>query len=748
MMMPSTRQIGLRGVVTLGALLGCIYPTWVLAQASPAEAVSKPDSAALEEIVVTAEHKSENIQDVPISVTAIMAQDLYKFDLPRIEDIALMTPSLTFNTGYGYAQQYIRGVGSSNVNNGLENAVSTYVDGAYQERSIAALNDLFDLDGIQVLKGPQGTLYGRNATGGAILVNTADPTHTESVSVAAEGGTEDHYLGEIVANLPISDTLALRIGVHAEGDGGYVRNLYDGNELGGRQSETERAKLLWTPTDNFTAKLGVEYNNTIDQNVNYSRIYPNNLINSVYQTDQNDDGPHASHYFNTNLNLLYDLGALSFQSITNYNSDNIKVISDVDASPLNIEAFNLNTGGQTITEDLQVSTNFPGWINGIAGVDYLHDRGIFNTILSGSLFPSAYFVDGQFPAGDNVVITESTSAFAEAYLTPIDQLKITIGGRGTYDWRSLSGIDNGSGVNILSGGALTQSGPSFYQSVHSDSFTPRFVVAYDIGSTNLYASYNKGYKAGGFAGPAFAPENVVAPETIKSYELGAKFVSSDHRLRLNGDAFYYDYNDIAVETNNPATGGQQEVNAGAARGYGVEFDGSWAVNEVFKLLGGADYLNARYTNFAKPAVFVPSGSAVVGQAGPCAAYVCESSVPTAAGTPLTRSPDFTAFLGTNIKTSIGNDWQANLNIIAKYSDKYYFNVLAGGPLGLDQQPAITIVNMTGSIGPNNDRYTIGFYINNLLNTKYYNYIDTAAPAGTFAQAARPITGGVRLTAKF
>jgi iron complex outermembrane receptor protein len=721
--------------------------------AQPAQTAQTTDQSAqgttIEEVVVTAERRSEDIQYVPIAVTAISEQQLQDFNLLRIDNIQLVTPSLTFTDGYGYAQQYIRGVGSANINNGLENAVSTYIDGAYQERAIEALGDNFDLQGVQVLKGPQGALYGRNATGGTILVNTVDPTHSESVSVIGEYGSEQHYLGELVANFPISDTLALRVGVHGTSDGGYVANLYDGEELGGRRSLTERAKLLWDPTDDFTAKLTFEHSDTSDRLSQYSSIYPPSTAvatQNIYLTDQNVDGPFEVHYTNANLNLRYTLGQISIESMTNYHYDNEAVITDVDFSPANLEDFNANTGGETFTESLQASTNYSGWINGIVGVDYLHDRGTYVAILGGTLFPTAYFVNGQLPDTSNVVVTESTSIFAEAYLTPIEKLKITIGGRGTWDTRNLSGTDNGSGVNILSGGALTQADPSFYQSNRSSRFTPRLVVAYDLGSTNVYASFNEGYKAGGYAGPAFAAENYVSPETIESGEVGAKFVSPDHSWRLNGDAFYYDYKNIAVETNNPATGGQQDINAGAARGYGVELDGSWAATQILTFLAGGDYLNARYTTFNDPTIFVPAGTVLPG--GPCAARVCETFAPTAAGTPLPRAPDFTAYVGADLKASISAGWQAKLNIIAKYSDKYYFNVLAGGPLGLDQQPSTTIVNMSGSVGPKDEHYTLGFYVNNLADQKYYGYIDTSAPGGTFAQAARPITVGVRLTAKF
>ena len=531
----------LRTSVCLGVFFvtGALFSTGALAQVSPADQAgsSAADTGATQDIVVTAQRRSENLKDVPIAITAVTperAKDLNIRDLPSLQ---LVTPGLSFTTGNDYAMVYIRGVGANFSNPGVENPVGVYVDGAYVPRSLGGNLDLFDTSSMQILKGPQGTLWGRNSTGGAILITTADPVFETTARAQGEIGNLGHREIESVVNVPLSETVAVRVSGRYIKEGGYITNLPDGSRFGWSNRSAIRAKVLFEPSDDFSAKLLVERDAGENSQQAYSQFLPNVFCLFCTNPGTGYTYPLADPYTTTlntfnngvgnrnrstwgNLQLKYTFGDFTLASVTSYNKNSSVLTSDFDYTSVQGLEFYIPSTSKVWNQSVTVTSDTGSMIDGMAGFEYLNEKSTYDIFLQTSLNPP--FSGPRPPANIN---TESYSLFGEVTLKPMDRLKIIAGGRYTHDSRFGSRVGEPN------------------QRLSFNSFVPRFVVSYDAGAFNIYASYNEGTKAGGFSSPA-VPLTTFRPERLKAFEAGVKFVSADRRVRANISAFHYNYNDL------------------------------------------------------------------------------------------------------------------------------------------------------------------------------------------------------------
>lgn len=704
--------------------------------------------AALPDIVVTAQRKSENAQKVPVALTVLSSDQLVQMNMKSVEAIQLATPGFIYNAGYGYAQNYIRGVGTDLPNLGLESAVGVYVDGVYLPRAVGGTFDLVDNASLQVLKGPQGTLYGRNATGGAILITTADPGDSFSLKASGEYGRFNHALGEMALNVPISDTLSARVATRYSQEDGYIHNLAGTGDLGQRKVFDIRGKLRWKATPDLTAILTLEHSYSLDGTGGaFAERYDYPICGfcaapgvparptGFYEVNLDHASALTNEANSANLRLIYSGDTFTVQTVTSYRHENYGTQEglDQDYTSLNVFNYRLDVKSKTFQQDLQVSSNFHSWIDFTVGASYLWDSGNETARLDGSAFDPLVTAFGSYPTAQNKIVTNSYSAYGELYLTPIERLKITAGGRFTRDKRSLSASNNDAAAAAL---APPGSPQSFQQKASFDSFTPRFVVAYDLDVVNLYASFNKGFKAGGFASPAFAPVNAVRPEKIDSYEVGAKFVSPDRRFNLNLAAFLYNYSDVQRSVVGPS-GVFIFQNAAKARGKGVELDGQFTPTSWFNLSAGVAYLAAKYRSFPGASISVPAaGGGLMASSTDLSGY------------PLSRAPKWTAYVTPSFHFELPGGWKARLNGVGRYTSAYDFYPGRGGPLGYNYQAKMFIANLTGGITTPDDRYDIGFYIDNLTNKKYaVQRADAQSAFGVVETVAKPRTYGVRFTVK-
>jgi iron complex outermembrane recepter protein len=746
------------------AIVCAVFLGWSLAigaetgsdqNTSPTAATNPND---LGELVVTAQRRVQNIEDVPIAVTAITPTAIENLDIRSVQNIQELTPDLVFDPSDGWPATYIRGVGTPLATPGLEAPVATYVDGAYLPRASGTLFQLLDPASVEVLRGPQGTLYGRNASGGAILLNTADPTHELGGYASQEYGNFNHRQSELVLNLPATDTLAFRFAARYYDQDGYLNNIPTTGALGSSEGYDVRGKVKWDPTGDFSAILGVEYSYDDSQRdpaqsgvatgplCFVCSAYGMTLPASGWNVSNDFPAPFVTYSRDVNLKLNYKEGDLAFQSITSFRNLFGTTTSDQDFSQLPIYVYDSGFGGKTFTQDLQVSSSFSGPVNFLAGLQYIHDNAQALASVYGSLFGIPYTV-GQpinrenLPSAFQTVITKSYAGFAEVYIKPIDRLTVTLGGRYSYDARDLSSTETPLGILIFTGG-LGQA--EYDESASFSKFTPRAVVSYDFDTVNLYASYTQGFKAGGFNTPAFTRQPQINPETIDSYEIGAKYVSPDRRVRLNVAAFHYIYDDLQVSVVDLATGGLSIVNAAKAKGDGVEAEWNYHPTDWLQVGAGGDYLDARYVSYDNAEVYTATPG-VPGSYGIPGGVVTTTA--DLGGTPLPRSPKYTAFLSETIEAPIGANFIGKLNAVARYTSEYNFDPDAGGSLQFDRQPTYTLTNVSGSVGPRAGAYEVGFYIDNLTNKLYY-YGRATEAQGPVNYPAPGRTYGLRVKVKF
>jgi len=745
---------GLRRLLA-AALIVTISPTpsgVVFAESPGAAATPASSGGELSEVVVTAQHRSEREEKVPISITALQASTIESLDIRTIDKLATVTPGLTFNTGYSWTQTYIRGIGVSTAPGvGLESPVAVYIDGAYLPRNVGVILDLLDPASVEVLKGPQGTLYGRNASGGAILLNTANPTHEFSFKGVAEGGNHGHEQVDAVVNLPVNDTLAFRIASRYRNEDGFLRNITTGEEVGGKQVADLRAKVLWKASSDLTALLALDYHYEYGHANASGRqdatppfcvgcaFGGQSATTGFYQVTEDLRRHDPGRSYNANLNLQYDFGNLAFKSITAYRDLTAQITDDSDHTSAPLFVYYATYGGKTFSEEAQVSSSYGGPINFLAGAQYIDDRAFDVARIYGAIFGLPY-VGATPPANANQgrqnIRTRSFAGYAELYIKPLDPLTITLGVRYSKDRREIDSIWNQYAVmNLDPGGPSTAlQRASFAKS------TPRAVIAYDTGPANLYASFTRGFKAGGFNSPAFGPQTTpIEPEVIDSYEVGAKFVSADHRTRVNAAAFRYNYNNVQVSIFTAST--QIIKNAGRARGNGVELDVSHRPADWLTLSGGGAYLDAKYVSYPNAAAYLlqrDAAGSIIGVA---------PGEEDLSNSPLPRAPKWSGYLSASLEAPLAHGWLGRLNTVIHYTSSYIFNPGAGGDLRTDIQGAYALMNLSGGVGPASGTYEVGFYIDNLTGRRYYE-TRAIGSLGIDAMPAAPRTYGARVTFRF
>lgn len=690
---------------------------------------SNDSSPGLQEIVVQAQRRSETQHDVPISVTAVTEERLTQLNINDLPALTQATPGLNSTMGINYQFTYIRGVGSAFQQPGREPAVATYIDGAYVERGYGTDFEILDSASVETLRGPQGTLWGRNATGGAILINTADPTFSTTGSTMAEIGNLDHELIQGVFNTPINDVLAARVAVRYRDDGGWVRNQPDGYMFGANNDWTVRGKLAFVPGPAFSAIFEYQYDSakrTQGANSEFlPAVYCSLCSQSAFTLPVTNPYTSVTNVLNggyggadrgnfTNLRMKYDAGPISLSSTTAYREMTDFAVFDGDYTEL--PGFNIAqwSGSHTFTQDVTAASSFHGMLNGIAGVSYLND-----TSQIAEDFYSTDTTPGGAPSVSNRVGTRSLSGFAEGTLEPLPGLKVSGGARWTEDRRYI-----------------------FDTHATFISTTPRAVVSYDTGPTNIYASYNKGFKSGGYSVPA-STALIFEPESIESYEIGAKYASSDRRLHVNLSVFHYLYTNIQTNTvDQTDPNAISRVQNANGLGTGGELEINWLPIDALNLYSGVSNVNAHYTRYASAGVQVPVYNGAGQPIG------MEPGTEDLSGQRLPQAAKWTAFVGSTLTEHFTDNWKWQLNAFVRYSSSYDFMPGGGGPLRTDMQPSYVTAKLSGMIMPDDEHFNVGFYIDNLTDKVYYDFRFTTAPFGGLQYVAKPRTFGLRAQYKF
>lgn len=601
--------------------------------AAPAE----PTAKRLDEVTVTARRREEPLQDLPVSVSAFSEAQLKDLQADDITGIQNFVPNLTLEQGdASNAVIFLRGIGQNDSLAFVESGVAVYVDDVFISRSQAAFLDTFDIERIEVLRGPQGTLYGRNSPGGAVkFISKAPPQNLEAY-LEVGGGRFDFFTAKGSVGGTLVDNLVRgKVAFSATEQDGFSRNSF----LGGRDGDTEsyalRGSLLFTPHDDLDVTFTADYKRS-RPDTSRSPVRVTDLVAFEDPFGAPDVptvfGPNEKHFVvETNANGLNHLTSYGFttkvdwrpspswtlESITAYREMEFNLTLDTDGSPLPVLDVALFQDQDQFSQELRASYDAGNGLTLTGGVFYFHDddltlSGFDLSAASVFGFPIVAFGFPTSQLADTKQDTDSIAVFAHATIDLTDRTNLELGLRYTRDEKtSKRRFENFFDPDLqvardfppfLSGAGVA--GPAFRGNKSWDAFTPRIALSYAISDDVMaYGSASRGFKSGGFDGRAnsefgFTP---FSPETVWTYEGGVKSSWLANRLTANAAYFYSRYRNLQVTSfgQDPDSGFFQSLftNAAAARIQGVELDVEALPLDSLTLNATLGYLDAEYRKF-------------------------------------------------------------------------------------------------------------------------------------------------------
>jgi iron complex outermembrane receptor protein len=683
----------------------------------------------LQEVVVTAQRRSERLQDVPISVAAFSAGDLAAAAITGISDLPNLTPGFVFGSQAGFAQPFLRGVGTVAIGPGIENPIAIYVDGVYYGASASGIMAFNNIQQVEVDKGPQGTLFGRNATGGLIQVTTKTPSDTFGGTISATygnyatAGTDFYVTGGVTSNLDAD----LAVHFQHQGDG-YGVNVLTGEAVGYTQDLAARNKWLLKTSDGTQLTLILDYGVTHFV-PNYTAAPGTSALgapaNPVSSQDLIGLFPPSgdTHQGGASLHIDQDFDDFRFISITAYR----RTVIDVDAAAQLTADPEFSIKNITYLDNEQLSQEFqvqslPGSRINWTGGTYLYDDDAGSTppsVTTGGLIaPLTYLAVYDHQKA------YSAALYGQATTEVAASTNLTVGLRYTVERRDFRGEETFG----FPGGA-SQIIPDAEKKIF-DKPTWRLALDHHFSSDVMgFVSYNRGFKSGGFNDALF-PTVEFSPETLDAYEIGEKATVFDRHLSLDSSAFLYNYKNIQA-FQYFENGDAFVYNAGAARLYGLDFDAKWKFTESFSLTAGVEGLHTNYTSFPTAAISTPAE-------GGGTAYTIGS----AKGNHLPFSPTATASLTADYLIPLATFGELNLSTTYSYSTGFF-----GEPDNRLHQAAYHVVNAQVAWESLSKLYDVRLWGRNMTNSEYASALGSQ-PNGDFAVFEPPRTYGVTVSRNF
>ena len=754
----------------------CLAPNVARAALSHAQATPSPTSTVgstvatsdpaaqqdggLEEIVVTAQRRDERLQDVPVAVSVVSGDFLVENQVRTLQDLGATVPGLvvTNSVNYGSAPLSIRGIGGANGGGNVfaDEPVAVYVDDAYVSRLRLSTADLIDIGGIEVLRGPQGTLYGRNSTAGAVLIRSAEPTADLSgrASIGYDSIDTFRVQGAISGALDTAGTLTARVAGGFSDRGGWGSNR-SGPQLNTGRDWQLRVFLRYRPTEALTVDLIGD--------VSYSRSEPGTIaisdISNLRDETSNPTGsntvfPYVAradldavrdnnrydlnfrNYSRTrgrNLTgrITYAFDAATLSSVTNYREWDQIGSQDSDGTGVNPPnpAF---VGGPPITnignnftraDDSQFSQELRLASNGESAFSWL--VGGYYFVENNRVDPVSITNNLAGPGGGGTLVTftadqttRNWAAFANASYALTDTLKLSLGGR--YSEESKRFFDtqlvtlirqfDPPGPALFTAGQVLLAPPVLDLRRKDKNFSPRVVLdCKATPDTLLYASYSKGFKSGGFN--VFRGNNpIFGPENIDAYEIGIK-TDLNSMVRVNASAFRYDYRDLQVRTPVPS-GGVGIESAAAARSQGIEVEATIAPMRGLRFDANASFLDAK---FQRGALSTVQAQSYVFGTNPAVGFE------NIAVNRLTRAPKFQFALNGRYGWDVGSTYKASVQGSLRHQSSVFF-------LETQQQSptfrerAWDEVDARIGFGDRAENWTVSVYVKNAFDDRHFSQV--------------------------
>ncbi|WP_334185506.1 TonB-dependent receptor [Novosphingobium sp.] len=587
-------------------------------QTSDAPSSARPEVA---DIIVTAERRSSSVQKIPLAITAVDGQDLRSRQINTVESLSTSVPNLNFSRYSGTAQVSLRGVAFDSITPGSEARTAAYLDGVYISRPTAQLTNLFDVSRIEVLRGPQGTLYGRNATAGAINVITNDPTTALSGYGLLSAGNYGYVQTEGAVSGPLSDTLSARLAFQTTDRNGFGTNISNGKDVDDERSRAVRGKLVFAPSNGMSFKLSADYSRRNDASggrhdfgAGNPSVTPRGLVlGAALPSDPRDYAGYQPSYFRELFGVSGELtlplaDQLTLTSLSAYRSTKTNLWTGVDGTTAELTRQQIYEKARQFSQEVRIVADFDR-LKLIGGGYYFHenDYGLTHVILDGaSTLPGPpgrqLGVTGTKYQGvqfGGTLITNAYAAFAQADIDITDKLSLTLGGRYSHEKKDVREYTNTDLASVYNPN-VTLTFPLTPNSTSASSFDPKVTLQYKFTPQILaYATFSRGFKSGGFALGSLTP--AFKPERLDDYEIGLKATLFDRRLRANFAAFYYDYGNLQVTKVNGTVVTTENAAAATIKGLEAEIRGS--VTDAFSLGLNASYLDARFDEYltAEPA---------------------------------------------------------------------------------------------------------------------------------------------------
>jgi iron complex outermembrane receptor protein len=777
-----SREVSNRHRALILSLLGCLAG-WPAAHADlPATADNSTESPSasaaagerqLWEVTVTANRREESSQRVPIEIASFTADAADKAGVEDLQSLAAYVPGLLFNRQANASIPFLRGVGNPVGESGDEPSVALYIDGVYIPSGSASFTSLTSIDRIEVEKGPQGTLFGRNATGGVVQVFTRTPSDKPELKITAGYGNYDTWSSDLYAGGRLTDGLLANVSVYwSDQADGWGRNITTGVPAFRFRDEGARIKFLWNESDRTTALLTLDFDKTVTQqglgfrafagtgSLDPAPPFPNGGFAGAagyYDPNENFNSNGNDRQYGAAVKIAHEFAWSDFVSISAYRDTRADYDLDEDSGPLPLVNVQITTPETTFTQELQLISRPGSRLSWIAGVYYFNDKAGFDPIhFTGLGFAPLPFVNSY-----GIQTTQSYAAYAQATSEIFRDTRFTAGARYTQDQRT-----ERAGA-VFGGGALVPA-PNSPQSKSWSSPTWRLALDHQVTPDVMaYVAYSRGFKAGLF-NPVVLPgspiDPPVNPETLDAYTAGVKSEYLQHRLRVNFEGFYYDYKNIQVEEVLSAV--SHITNAARATIKGIDLDISAVPVDRLLLTASFEAMRGTYDSFPDGTFFVynaaTGGNCTFTVATPPAPLPCVGATPPnydpatghwdLKGNHTIQTPPFSmSLLGQyEVPTAVG---VYDLSLSWTHTGNYYASAdngkgqIAPSSPNNDMQKLVDLLNASVGWTSKTRDLTARLWAKNLTNAHYWSYADEISFA-TFYSPAPPRTYGMTIAKHF
>ncbi len=770
-------------ILLAGSALAGSLPAPVFAQAA-ANAISAASAAvpaastadatrsdSTTNITVTAQRRAQKVQSVPIAITALGGTKLLDGNIQTANDVARFVPNLTGANGGGRVARpryFLRGVGVNDPSGNVVSPTGIYIDDVYYGDTAYQTFPVFDLDRIEVLRGPQGTLWGKNTIGGAINTISRKPAFTRSGYVRAEAGSNDSKTIQGALGGPLAGQwLAARLAFDLENRGGDFHNSVSGKTKGDTRDAAARLQFLIKPVEGFEATLNLHARNLKDGGApsykigtgaggadSWGYVPPYGTTPHLGDDVANDfDAPPATLTTSgANLNASWDLGSLTLTSITAYDRLKRESFTDGDNSPKPAQLAHAEANSSQFAQEFRLASDAGKALSWTVGAHYFdedfHSDAATGTLAAVAAVPGFTAIRTAF---QNTIFDQHGSSFAvfgEATYKITDRLKIAAGARWTTETKSidLNGVQAVTGSTTFSNPAewwkrSSVSSPTSINATQVEkntweratySLTPQYEINDNV---RVYLRYATGFRSGGYNGNVTSQVavNTVNPETLTDYEAGLKSEWLDNRLTVNASAFSYDYRNIQVNVQGQLNGQSATTLRNAANGKidGFELELAGRPLEHLTLRANLGVLTrAEYTNFITT-VLVNNVATTVD----------------ASGNQIARAPKETATIDAEYVFPLANGRQLAVGADLNYRSHIFFNAVTQND-PLQEQDAYTLINARLAYRIPVHGLTLGAYVYNLEDREYVHNANAPRNGAYPVSFGPPRTWGVTLTKSF